>query len=147
MPEFLKRLNLKMVRYLAPCFIDLPSDSSDFGGFWEDWLMISELAVISIEGEVAEGLLSVFSAFEFEVLELSLFVESIRSKTSAWTGFWRCIMSSHLVIVREMRIGEVLPRSFGSPWSPFSTTVGVEDSADDWRTRSVLPLEFFLAGS
>ena len=45
--------------------------------------MILELAVISIEGEVAEGLLSVFSAFVFEVLELSLFVESIRSKTSA----------------------------------------------------------------
>jgi hypothetical protein len=38
-----------------------------------------------------------------------------------------------------------LPKSFTSPWSPVSTTVGADDSAEDSRARSVI--EDFLGGN
>jgi hypothetical protein len=80
---------LKILKMTDTMQIHLPSDSSDFVG----WLaaIISVFAAFSIV-----GLFLGFSVFNDD-RELSLFVESIRSRTSAWTGFWRCMQSAKYI--------------------------------------------------
>jgi len=55
------------------------------------------------------------------------------------------LLKMHAICKIYKNFWKKLPKSFTSPWSPVSTTVGADDSAEDCRARSVI--EDFLGGN